>query len=225
MGVVVMLPSGDKDVFAMRVAAHLQSLDPSVHFTSSPGAKAESWSLDSVAPSGMSVEVGPLPHGTVGARLLEATRAIVRNTLDYIEQRNCALIKAGAVGDALRATVSPAAAALIRRTEFATATVFMPATVAVYPAGAGPIMLAADPAPQPRAATYIVHPELDGPNWRPLTDGDAAFVSADGTGRVLPFRRPPGVEGELVTLFVNEAAYQEREIGFACYRSTVKAIL
>jgi succinylglutamate desuccinylase/GNAT superfamily N-acetyltransferase len=54
--------------------------------------KASYFGLDSLAPSGMAIEVGPLAHGTMDSRLLEHTRRLVLGALDHLETRNLAIL-------------------------------------------------------------------------------------------------------------------------------------
>lgn len=66
-----------------------------------------------MAPSGLAIEVGPLAHGTMNASLLEDTRRIVTTALDFLEERNLALLQeAQRSAEAVRSSGSASAADL-----------------------------------------------------------------------------------------------------------------
>ena len=47
--------------------------------------QSDSYSVDSITPSGIAFEVGPLVHGTVSSAVLETTRSLVLNALEYFD--------------------------------------------------------------------------------------------------------------------------------------------
>ena len=230
VGLVAMVPAGEANVTGMRVAAALASARPGrgVRVTGTDLGLLQNWSVDAAAPAGLSIEVGPLPHGTLSSGLLEATRTLVSDALDMISARNQALLGAAAAsGASLQsdACIVPAAAApdlILRPGPCPQQEIFTHVASVAYPP------------PGPRGDRWLVHPTLEGPNWRPIADGDAAFISADGAGSTLPFaapRAPRGMGGSeavpvegLHTLFVNEAAYQASGIAFAVYKREYKIV-
>ena len=63
-----------------------------------------------------------------------------------------------------------------------------------------------------------LHPLRQHRDWRPLAPGDPLFLGADGT--VIPYRPASALEGlaargELVPVFINEAAYGEKGIALS----------
>ena len=100
-GNMAMIAGGKEDIVALRVAHHLQSHGfPELRITVSNGTKAAAYSLDSLAPSGLAFEVGPLVHGTITSAALETTRSLVLATLDYIDQRNQLLLSGSVPSEA-----------------------------------------------------------------------------------------------------------------------------
>lgn len=215
VGLVSMISAADYDPLALYVASRLRSkLDPEMPYriTTSEGGKETSWSVDSISSSGIAFEVGALAHGTLGFRLYDQTLKMVLGTLDLIEERNQRLA-AGAVD------VTPS--------DFALEELFTQVKAIEYP-------------PEPG---FIIHPDLEsGENFKPIRHGDPAFISTDGKNTVIPFVHPNAPkEGEttggaaapsaakplteLFTMFVNEAAYRERNIAFAVYEKKVKPVL
>lgn len=253
VGLVAMIPAGESDVIATRVAAGLAAAEaaagrPPLRITWTDAPKRRNWSVDAAAPSGLSFEVGPLPHGTLSSGLLEATRRLVLGTLDAIESRNAALLAAASGGGA------PVIDDRIVPLSVAPSLIHMPCPrpmIEVF------VRVASVPYPKPPAVTttasqdavecgggispispldrFLVHPSLEGPNWRPISAGDPAFISASGSGEIHPFviPTPSGSEGggqsgatePLFTMFVNEAAYQASGTAFAVYKKTTKVLL
>lgn len=242
VGLVAMVPAGEANVAAMRVAAALVAARPErrLRVTGTDMPLRANWSVDAAAPAGLAFEVGPLPHGTLSSGLLEATRTLVADTLDALDARNRALLSAAAearpgvqVGDVVPAAAAPSLVCLPGprpRLEVFTHVASVP-----YPP---PLAAEAGAAAAAAAGTrWLVHPTLEGPNWRPIADGDVAFISAGGGGETRAFEAPravgrvPGADAagpqpvtDLHTLFVNEAAYQATGVAFAVYKRTEKTV-
>ena len=76
--------------------------------------------------------------------------------------------------------------------------------------------------------TDVIHPSIEGPNWKIVSEGDPIFISVDGNLKVTPFVHPkPDQENgsvDLYTMFVNEAAYQEKNVAFALYEKLKKPV-
>jgi hypothetical protein len=240
-GLVGMISSGDYDVLALRLGRHLQNSSfPELKLTCTEGKKDNSYSIDSITTSGIAFEVGPQVHGTISFHLLESTRQLVMQTLDYIEARNRDLLKAAASASASVSTsdASPPNVLFVSSSEgnstlnsiietsvFHNLEIFVPRATIMYPdSGSGD------------RRRYCVHPDLEGPNWKEIREGDAAFIATDGSKAVVPLTIPKGgdaVAGKeggttvapFYTLFVNEAAYQERDVAFALYEKKTKVVL
>ena len=95
VGVLLMI-SGEEDCLAYRIAYYIQNLPQfkDIQITCSRGNKDNSYSIDSIAPSGLAIEVGPVCHGTIDQPLMEQSRNIILHILDYLENHNLELIKA-----------------------------------------------------------------------------------------------------------------------------------
>jgi len=256
VGLVVMLSAAEADPLALGVSHALAAPAPAspaqqqklerlsalglgpVRVTSTEGTKADSWSVDSITPSGLSIEVGPLAHGTVSHSLLEATRLLVECCLDDIEARNQQLLAllpdaraaieaddaAGGVGIILTPDNSLWKQPKSAET-FSLQTVFVQSQVVPFPRPDGESEQSKEHLP------FVVHPLIDGPNWRPIRHGDPLFISTDGSGRVLPFSHPSftaeasAPPAPLYSMFVNESAYTARGIALALYEEKVKPVL
>ena len=237
VGLVVMVPAAEKNVAAMRVAHALATKPgrPPVHITGTDLPLLRNWSVDAAAPAGLSIEVGPLPHGTLSAGLLEATRRLVMDALDAIDSRNQALVEAAAAS-AAGAAVPPSGLLAKEGIVSAASAAALVCVACPRPVAELFVHVASVPYPPspPGGARWLVHPSLEGPNWRPIADGDVAFISASGSGETLPFAAPReqgwGAQAGapatgLHTLFVNEAAYQASGTAFAVYRKEERVVL
>mmetsp|Transcript_7494 Transcript_7494/g.12604 ORF Transcript_7494/g.12604 Transcript_7494/m.12604 type:complete len:775 (+) Transcript_7494:136-2460(+) len=154
-------------------------------------AKQEYYGLDSLAPSGLAIEVGPLAHGTMNYHLLEQTRQLVLRTLDCLEQRNTAML------DEARLTIANKSidTAVASASEHDFAKTFDAATATYIPAVLAPDSIV----PKEFADLHFYHmfcrlqfPRVtaDGPVEDAATDGAAAAAdsaaadSAAGDGDV-----------------------------------------
>ena len=77
------------DEFALRVAAHLHHHDPAIRMCLWPG--GDRALLPTVGRGGMTVEVGPVAHSTVDAKLLQHTMQLIHRALDFIDDHNTRL--------------------------------------------------------------------------------------------------------------------------------------
>jgi len=256
VGLVAMASALDVDYVATRLADHLlhdpqmQARFPGLRVTSAGSDKAASWSVDSASPYGVAFEVGPLVHGTLTSAPLEATRGLVEATLDFLDNRNRALLAAAAAGGGtgptqwgrrtvVLASTSPEAAELICRAgptpEF---DCYTAVTKVPYPEA--PDASASANAEGGAGMPYVLHPSLEGKDWDAdaLVDGAPAFVSTDGTQTVVPYARPriawqgfgppTGPDGTdactLFPMFVGEQAYLESNTAFALYKKLQKRV-
>jgi aspartoacylase len=242
VGQVIMMADAENDVCATRLVHSLVAEfgADTLRVANFEGTKKQAWSLDAVAPAGMSVEIGPLPHGTVTSTILESSRRLVMRALDLLHQRNEELLQFSVATNPFAcADIIPVAAApsLIRMPDHRPQLpVFVSRSIVKFPA-------ADDEASADQPLLAVVAPALEGCNFQPLNHGDAAFVAADGSGAVWPLvdPRPEGKrDGPLYTLFVNgsfvessvhldanfysfqhsygtESAYQSKRIAFIAY--------
>ena len=210
--------SGEGDTLATRLAHHLQGRFPGLKVTFSAGKKPDSWSVDSIATSG--VAFGPCAHGVLDSALLEHTRALVAASLSYIEDRNAALL--GCVSaDQDKASAAVVHGAAITPIPSMTVALDVFTMFAYVPFPANP-------------PNCCVHPDLVGQDFSRIKVGDAAFITTDGTKTGLEFTYPldpktkepvpDDAQKELYVVFVNEASYAERGIAFAVYSMEKKYV-
>eukprot|EP00510_Aplanochytrium_minuta_P002455 CAMPEP_0184022352 /NCGR_PEP_ID=MMETSP0954-20121128/10555_1 /TAXON_ID=627963 /ORGANISM="Aplanochytrium sp, Strain PBS07" /LENGTH=344 /DNA_ID=CAMNT_0026304711 /DNA_START=147 /DNA_END=1181 /DNA_ORIENTATION=+ len=76
----------EEDGFALEVAAFLKSVDPNITAVHWPSGDVPF--LPSIARSGMTVEVGPVAHSTFKTPIYNETKALIANALDYIDLHN-----------------------------------------------------------------------------------------------------------------------------------------
>lgn len=81
----------EENPFNLRLAAHLQSINPLVNIYILPNSKASS-GLPSICELGCTIEVGAVPQGVLQADCFQQTETLIINTLNYLEQYNRALI-------------------------------------------------------------------------------------------------------------------------------------
>lgn len=219
VGMMAMISGADHDARAVRLARHLQTLHPELKITSSPGNKAASYSLDSVTPSGIAFEVGPLVHGSLSFEMLECTRRLVLETLDFFDARNQELLleaqqSARAIGlagfDEFNSKIVSAALApnSVVPKSFPVIEYYSPYAAVPFPkAGVDEIggahqedaSMQIDKPDQlyekalAARQGYTLHPSLcskeNGGNWRELEDGLPIFISTYGKEKVITFER------------------------------------
>ncbi|CEM27435.1 unnamed protein product [Vitrella brassicaformis CCMP3155] len=211
------------DAFAFEVAAAMSLLEPTIKTVTWPKDE-EPCFLPTVARSGMTVEVGPVPHGTLKADLLLDTKRLLLHALDYIELRNNLLSEKEALKRARQQSC----------------------TLEVYER-IGTVPFPRDSLGEIRGA---IHPDLDEKDFCALKNGMNAFEMFDDTTRHFhigdiqatgqdesikpspgekeaaePSSMPPtdpddagmmtaDTRNDLYALFVNEAAYYEKDVAF-----------
>lgn len=218
VGLVCMI-SGENDTIALRIAAKLQKKFPSMKITCSTGAKDTSWSADSVSENGLSLEVGPLAHGTVQYDLLDKTRKMVYQIINDLEERNLELIAQGNISNSFgrdivwvdpnsneKSTISPT-------DNFESIEIYLPVQRITYPID---------------DLKYTIHPQLQGKDWEPLKLKDVVLISIDGEKEVilrdLMTIKDAKEDDSYYPLFINEAAYLESNVAFAVYTKKDKII-
>lgn len=82
----ILLLCHPKDTFSLRLIAHLQSIHPSISVSMWPDTEVAL--LPSIARSGMTVEVGPIPHSTNNTDLYQRTKVVMHEAILYIEKHN-----------------------------------------------------------------------------------------------------------------------------------------
>lgn len=195
----VLLCLHPRDTFAMQLAAHLASLDPTIRVALWPDDDDVAL-LPTISRSGLTVEVGACAHSTIVFSLLARMRQVVRDALDYVELHN-ACITAGSAGVAgSRREVS---LPLYKR-----------AYTLDYPRTDG------------RLSAFI-HPALQGVRelCEPLSPDSPIFALLDGTERPLSAVLPELEPGEqLWPMFVNEAAYVEKNVALVLASRTERDV-
>ena len=231
-GVALMM--APDDAFSHEVALHLVGIDPEVRIVR--WSDAEDYSmLPSVGRSGLTFEVGAAPCGCLMGEWYAQSRKLVLAALDFVEEHNNVVSRAaaesaasaGAAGKAgaaegaggagaggsspKRARTEPPAATL-------TAHVFSRVCSVDYPrdtnpgGGSGSGDLAA-----------MIHPALQGSDFRPLAEGAPLFMRLDGS--TVPFAMAEhgwdeAAHGAAHPLFVNEAAYYEKGVALVLAKRT-----
>jgi succinylglutamate desuccinylase len=84
----VMLILDHLDGLTLGLAAYVSQVNPEVKVYSSEGSGRSQDSLRSLASHRLGIEVGPVAHGTLNAKLFQKTEAVVHAALDYLDQIN-----------------------------------------------------------------------------------------------------------------------------------------
>lgn len=209
VGLVTMISAAEGcDPMSLHVASKIgarlpESLALQHRITTTEGAKAESWSVDSVSRSGISFEVGPLAHGTLNARLYLETRRMVMAALDVIEERN-AVLAAGQV------ELSPS--------DFPLQEVYTQVKTIEYPAEPGYAI-------HPDLEVENFRLISNGDPAFISTDGKGTVLPFVHPSAPADGSTSPAPLSDLYTMFVNEASYRERNIAFAVYEKKSKPVL
>jgi aspartoacylase len=186
----VLLCLHPRDAFAMQLAAHLRSLEPSIRVGLWPDEDDVSL-LPTVARSGLTIEVGACAHSTVVFELLAKMRKVVHDALSYIDLHNaCVGAAAGAEPAERCATELP---------------VHYRAYSLDYPKDSK------------GAISAFIHPALQGVAElvEPLKPSSLIFAALDGTETDLATAMPElgdEEEEEVFPMFCNEAAYYEKGV-------------
>jgi succinylglutamate desuccinylase len=72
----------------LRLAAYMQSQDPTAYIYSGLHSGADSPMLRSLAPIGCAIEMGPIPQGVLDAQIFQRAEQLAMAGLDYLEQCN-----------------------------------------------------------------------------------------------------------------------------------------
>lgn len=181
----VLLCLHPRDTFAMQLAAHLASLDPTIKVALWPD-EDDVALLPTVSRSGLTIEVGACAHSTIVFTLLARTRQIVRDALAYVELHNACIASADVAGSRREVSLP-----LYKR-----------AYTLDYPQTDGKL-------------SAFIHPALQGVRelCEPLSPDSPIFALLDGSERSLSAVLPELEAGEeLWPMFVNEAAYVEKNV-------------
>ena len=89
MGLTLIL--GSEHPFLLRLAAHICALEPKVkvYRWNNYSSLAQDPFLRSLAPLGLTIEVGAIAHGVFDRQLCAATEKLIYDFLDYVEAHNC----------------------------------------------------------------------------------------------------------------------------------------
>ena len=204
------------DTLASEVAAHLQATDatqPPLHRTA---VSAVCWPvgrdpavLPSIARSGLTLEVGPIPWGVVDPRTFYSTRAAVLGTLAYLEKRNAALSAGGEAAEASKTETN----------------------LEVFQAMGCPVAYPREAEGGRLAA--IVHEDLrdmlalaaDTPVFRSLDADEGVVLFKDTPEGKRLLERDGATDGtEYAALFVNEAAYYEADVAFVVTKRETRVV-
>lgn len=82
----ILLLCHPRDKFSLRLIAYLQSIHPTISVCMWPDTEVSL--LPSIARSGMTVEVGPIPHSTSNTELYQRTKVIMHEAILYTEMHN-----------------------------------------------------------------------------------------------------------------------------------------
>jgi len=202
--------NGAHDCFGLRVAHHLQQMFPAVRIMGLTATRSQQEDVQSIASSGLMVEVGPIAQGILQPGLLQATKQLVACALDYIDAHNQRLL----------AALSPGISPLMERgleivtvdqvSEAALSSPFPRPTVDCFD-----FMSIVDfPRDDDGHITHTFHPDFDGCCFEEVREGTPIF-SPVSSGEVINFQRPvlpkprfgpePGTV-PIYALFINEAA-------------------
>jgi len=191
----VLLCFHKEDLFAKQIAAYLKHFDPEI--CSNYWSEDDPPYLPTVGRSGMTLEVGPLPHSTVRAEIYDRTLRLIQRVLDYVEMHNTHLLAkmSGKESPFHEVSVSFPVAARVARLDF--------------------------PRDSDDNITAMIHPSLQGIKELQPSGGvfheSPVFQNLDGTAlhldyNKLNFSEQVDMDEELYPLFVNEAAYYEKGV-------------
>lgn len=215
-GIVAMI-SGENDCFANRIAYYLIQKHSELKITFTKGSKNESWSVDSITPSGIAFEVGSVHHGTLCKFYLEKTRILIQDTLDYIEKHNHTLINLN------RDYI------INKESKNIVSNINIPS---IFPKIEGYIFVGKILYPLLLENQYIIHPSFVGKDWIPLIFNETKiFISVNSESNEIIFSKDMLDESLklpddiiLYPLFINEASYQINNIAFSLYKKIEKVI-
>jgi len=196
-GFLLLMAPGDD--FAHMIAAYLMQKDPAVRVCQ--WRDVPDWPLlPTVGRSGMTVEVGPIPHSTAEAKWFQSTKDHIQSALDFIEAHNQGV------------AAQPASPKRGRTAEkVITINVFQLVGNVDYPRD------------ESGELTGLIHPDRQGSDFTEIKHGEPAFLLHDGSVQAFdatPFKG----EEPLYSFFVNEAAYYEKSIAFCVARRVERKI-
>jgi len=147
-GVALLMAPTDELCHA--IAAKLQSEDQSVRICNwSNKPRDDLVLLPSIAPHGMTFEVGPAPWGCLEGALYEKSLTLLMKALDYVELHNASHMSG------------------VSRTLATSIEIFIPVGSRDYPRDAEGMLSA------------MIHPNLQGRDFEPLVKGDPIFLTHD----------------------------------------------
>ncbi|GBG32442.1 N-acyl-aromatic-L-amino acid amidohydrolase carboxylate-forming [Hondaea fermentalgiana] len=193
----VLLCLHKEDSFARELAAYVRQQDSQVCATFWP--QDDPPFLPTVSRSGMTFEVGPLPHSTMRAAVFEHSKKLLLHALDYVELHNQHAAGGETASSLERITVKMPVAERVAAVD--------------YPRG------------ENNRLTAFIHPDLQGiSELRPggsISHGSPIFQTEAGDTVALDVEQYDLPKDEVFfPMFVNEAAYYEKGVAFFLTRVT-----
>lgn len=190
------------DTLCMQIAAFLHTLDESVKVCTWTKNLDDYAVLASIAPHGMTFEVGPAPWGCLEPSLYARSLKLIHASLEYVDKYNNGL-QQGAVP---KQVVKMETYSAVGKRD--------------YPRDEG------------NDITAMIHPKLQGQDYRPLKRGDPIFMRHDLSTICLGadddegdnLQRVMNEEGVCYPFFINEAAYYEQARAFSVAQRKLQAV-
>jgi len=264
VGVMIMINGGD--AYGLRVAQHLHSLattspdsvswtiedapasdKPILRLYQSPGTCVTAPSMDSLTGSGISIEIGPLAHGTLEHELVCITRDLVEAVADYIHSSNEFVKQLADKPQVFRDEFPIIGQGWLGKA---------PEKVTVYQRMPGGIDYPRSSVPTPQSSplldiTSTIHPSFRGKDWAEVKPQQPVFlsispvVSTSSANQAIetvhgqpylatlfepPAEAPsyhPGPQKPTAwyAVFINEQSYVEKGIAFALAKKESRIVL
>jgi len=197
------------DAFAREVAAYLRQFDSSLCTSLWP--QEDPPYLPTIARSGMTVEVGPMPHSTMRAEVYEKTKQLLLRALDYVEMHNQSLAQSQNQQASELDSTEPVKSEGQSEKKHARIKVKMPVAERVAEVDY--------PRDQYGRLTGFIHPKLQGiAELREesfVQQGSPIFQTEAGETLALDLEMAGlDKDAKYYPMFVNEAAYYEKKVAF-----------
>jgi aspartoacylase len=239
VGKMIMISDVEHDVYTKRLIYRMQehyqssflSSSASVlrpfHVTNSPVKKLESYSTDSICPSGFGIKVGPLAHGTLDYALYQENLDLLDFTLNTIEERNLQLLNTLSEEKVLPVTrcVLPVVSTLLP-THFPSLEYYERIGDIYYPNIEDGFEINQIP------RSHMIHPRWKDADWQVIEEGDPLFIPVlTETHQDVFFEKSKYLYKEqakqlieenvpIYVVFVGEAAYETRHLAITLYKKT-----
>jgi aspartoacylase len=188
------------DLFHLQLAAYLQSVLPDVVITSESELMDEHHFLESIAPKGVLIEIGPIPQGCLDYECFEKTKGAVIACLEFVQHYNLDFEIDSGVGSENKHNNKVSF-------DFPNEIEIMNYTSKIY-----------FPLNEKGEIKGCVHPTLIGKAYPQIKKGDAIFKLFDGSEIFY--------EGETTyCAFINEAAYYDQKIAMCLCNPKMHSML